>query len=272
MGWRSSVERSKAYNQRQRGKLAEAEQLYRSVIALLDQDLTAREERIRRGWASRTEASIHRQREGATTELAVTLQRLGRFEEAEVLMRDALIGTLGRVGRGSLAVGHQLRTLAGLLAEQGRAQEALQLTGQAVQIFDELGTPKVNFSSIVTRQSYAVRLVGAGRYEESVQAYEALRRDLSGDARLVAGFAKGNDAWAYALMQTGRGGEAINMLRGVIADQERALGPAHINTGFSRGYLGMALAEAGKRVEALREMRAALGYPLKAGHLMPSTT
>jgi hypothetical protein len=54
------------------------------------------------------------------------------------------------------------------------------------------------------------------------------------------------------------------MLRSVIADQERALGPAHINIGFARGYLGMALAEAGKRLEALREMRAALDILVRA--------
>lgn len=257
-GYRSYVEYAKAYNLRDRGKLAEAEQLFRSALTLTDEAQRAASEARARGLDVRSEVDILSYRESTTQVLALTLQRMGRLDEAELMLRDLLKARLSRVGRSSIAIGDTLRALGGVLAEQGRAQEALQLTAHAVRLFEEIRLPKRVLSSLWAQQSYAGFLTGVGRYADSARAYEALRRDVAGDPLLTARFGSGNRVWGFALMKTGRAPEAIEMLRETVERNEKVLGAGHVETGFARAFLGMAFATAGDREAAYREMRRGL--------------
>ncbi len=257
-GMRSYVEYAKAYNLRDRGKLAESEQLFRSVIALTDEAQRSAADARARGADVRSEADIAGYRESATQVLALTLQRMGRLDEAELMLRDLLKVRLSRTGRGSIGVADNLRSLAGVLSDQGRTLEALQLAAQSVRMLDELGVPKKGLSSLWAHQLHAGLLTGVGRYADSAREYEAIRESVGADSQLRARFGAGNRVWAYALMKTGRAAQAVDMLRGTVERTEKVLGQAHVDTAFARAFLGMAHAAAGDRAAAYRELRSGI--------------
>ena len=257
-GWRSYLDSARAYFLRDQGKLVEAEQLYRSAIALGDEDLAQQAERVRLGVSTRTEQDILGQQAQTARSLAITLQWMGRLDEAELLMRDTLRNTLSRQGAQAPRVADELRALAGILADQGRNRAALEMSRRAAEIARNSGLSPSAMTTIWARHAYAGHLVSAGRYAEGIAEYESLQRDLDNSSTRAPAFVSANAGWAYALIQAKRTEPAITMLGEVIERGSRVLGADSINVGFARGYLGIALHDAGRREEALREFRVSI--------------
>ena len=83
VGYRSYVEAAHAYLSRERGNLVDADKRYRSTIALISEDMKYIGERQRLGYQTQTESERWSVRTVMTRSLVITLQRMGRLQEAE---------------------------------------------------------------------------------------------------------------------------------------------------------------------------------------------
>ncbi len=123
-GWSANGADVRARLAEARGRLDEAEALYRQAVDDLTADPVARKQ-----------AAIDTYR----GRLALVLVRQGRMLEGEKEARAALLNSLARRGRYSLQTASNVRMLAGVILEQGRYAEAETLARAAIEIYAKVG-------------------------------------------------------------------------------------------------------------------------------------
>ena len=231
-----------------KGEFAEAEPFYRRAIAALARD---------------PEASKHRSLEVQQTRLAFLLSRQGRLLEAENEARAALLGALRKSGRNSGHTGFVARILTHVIFEQGRFEEAEALARAAIDILEKAGAAPESLSLALARNGLGLALGAQARWGEALAVYEGVRQGMAGDPQAYQKVLAGNIGWAMALLNTGRPGQALEMLEAAFERNRRLLGESHPSTAEVRGLRAMAYAATGDRRRALQECQEATRILLK---------
>ncbi|MFZ4736006.1 MAG: tetratricopeptide repeat protein [Bradymonadia bacterium] len=194
---------------------------------------------------------------------------LGRYEEAEALLRETLSIVEKTQGKAHPDYGTSLHNLAGVLEKLGRYEEAEVLLRESLSIDDKtLGSAHPSYGASL--HSLAGVLEQQGRYEES----EGLLRESLSIKEKTLGSAHpsyGTSLYTLAgvLEKQGRYEEAEGLLRESLSILEKTLGKAHPNYGASLHNLSIVLDKQGRYEEAeglLRESLAIIETTHGTGH------
>ena len=110
--------------------------------------------------------------------LAKHLMVQGKFDEAELTLRDILQVNLQKAGRLSLRTAAVLNRLADLMGARGRVGDGLALLQEADQINKALGIGPANYIGRGFHESRINLLVGQQNWAAVVQADESFRKEL----------------------------------------------------------------------------------------------
>lgn len=200
-----------AYNA---GRYAEAAELYRQILELREQRLG-------------DEAMPTLQ---VMSRLGVSLIELGRFDEAEMLMRRA-VAAAEQAGGDNAGVATALNGLGAALRRQGRGAEAEQVLRRALAIREAvLGPDHPEVAGTLFNLAQAIAH-GSAAQSRSGEAEALLRRSAAIRAKAFGPdhslVALTNNAITVLLRNTGRAGEAESLARATVASQEARLGREH---------------------------------------------
>ncbi len=223
----------------------------------------------------RTVGRLHPQYSAALGNLGNTYADLGRLDEAEVHLREALAidrQVLTEEDGADLAI--TLNNLGSLLADQDRFAEAIELHRESLALrrrFHGEPSPAV----LVSLNNLGFAQSGLGDDE----AAERTLRDALRDSELIYGDAHPQTAIAWAnlaapLRKLGRHEEAEQLARRALAVFARSTGDRSWRVGTVRSSLGAVLLDQGRLAEAERELLlsweilgAALGEDSKAARV-----
>lgn len=182
------------------------------------------------------------------TNLAQQLMRQGRFDEAELMLRDLVAANLRGGGRYSLGTVQSLTQMAELLAARARHGEATQLLTEAEEIADAMQVGQANqvrLQLVRTRMSMSILRQdwhGAAAQEDArVARLKALNLQSLGVMTPGLGI---------ALVRSGRAGEAARSLQALLQERVQLVGDQHAEIAEIRGVLAMSLAALGQKAPA----------------------
>ena len=145
-----------------------------------------------------------------------------------------------------------------LALEQGRTDDARRILLQALESMQTAGAGDTSLRAAGLRAQLAAIEMLLGRWEQALVWHrsreEALRR---------AGEARGNRGrlsvdYAYTLLRLGRKDEGLNMLDRIVAAQRKLFDENSLFLWEGRAFRGLALADNGRRGEALAELKIAM--------------
>jgi CHAT domain-containing protein/tetratricopeptide (TPR) repeat protein len=278
-GYHAEISRNNlAFNLAAQGRYAEAEPLYREVLESrlnppFDEQLAAAASALARA-AQHHRRLNHPHTADALGQLAVNLDSLGRYAEAEALYRQALAIYQTFDGE-STRTAATYSSLAVTLDHQGRHEEAEQIFEKAVGIFLRAAKGRKGRQLARCYNNRAANLAEMGRLEEAQKLHEEAlaiyRNVLEKDHPDIA--ASLNNL-ATTLGKRGKYVEAEPLFREAVEAQSRKLGPEHPHTTSARVNLALNLHHQGRHAEAGPEFEAALelhrrllgkGHPRTAG-------
>jgi eukaryotic-like serine/threonine-protein kinase len=194
----------------------------------------------------------------AASDLGALYERLGRYAEAETILREVLevrVATLGEEHPDSLAA---MNRLGDLMWSQGRFDELERLDRRTLEIRRRLFGDE-HPDTLKSLNGLAATLFTRGHYTEAAQIFEqslAVGRRILGEQHPHTLGLANNLAATY--LELGRYGEAESLLREVIAGRTRVLGESHEQTAMSVHNLGVTLAEQARWGEAEEQLRHAV--------------
>ena len=184
--------------------------------------------------------------------------RQGRFAEAEVDARRALLARLKDQGKYNPTTPRYVIGLANILVEQGRYAEAEQLARVCLEINRTVGVSDESLSTVqlLSQLGNILNLQRKGReaitvfaqIDKAIANWEPARRqafELNG-ARISSLYASG---------QTEAGIAAAEQL---VKKQIARVGDNHFDTASARGILAIGLMQADRDLDAIREFKAAI--------------
>jgi len=255
--WSRMIEVARGGVLRSEGRLEDEERTYRAALRLAEdsvEQVEAREQAGRFVVESRMEDS----RDNTAVLLAQTLTLQGRYDDAELMLREVLKRALVREGRNSALVGRSLAVLNRIYQNRGRFAEAVVIGEWAEKALAEAGVSDRSPVRINARIGLAHALGSAGRHAESVALIDKLRAALKEDARLEEGFAHGTLGSIRSFIAVGRIDDALRDGDRLLEHNVRHFGADHYTTAESRGFRAMALHRRGRTVEARAEFARAV--------------
>ncbi len=220
------------------GRYAESAEHHRRALALRDKHL----------------GPEHPQTADAMNRLALDLERLGKYAEAETLLGKA-IAAFEKTQSPNLV--HGLNNLALLLSQRGRYGDAEPYYRRAVELSESMTGFEAGAAMAVA--NYASALGDQGRH---AQAERLLRRAVDFRERSLGpdhfGTAETLRNLAAALHAQGRHGEAEPLLHRALQIFQGTRGPNHIDTAKAKHSIAVTLNSQGKFQEAEPYAREAL--------------
>ncbi len=251
-----SSESSKGFYLEARGQIREAEEAYVKAEANAKDALT----RLPR-WTfiePPPPEHIHLMINAIASRLARVRGLQGRAAEAEADMRRALLSELKLNGKYHSVTASYLRQFVGVLREQGRYAEAEKLGRAAEQIYLAIGYPDDAQPFVYLRSELASTLYLQGRWSEAEQLYAALERATANWEHARRDGLVLTPARILTLYGAGRVEDGIAAAKSLVERERLRLGETHAGFAAARGLLGIGLARAGRRAEALAELRASV--------------
>ncbi len=182
--------------------------------------------------------------------LAKHLMVQGKFDEAELALRDILAVNLQKAGRLSLRTSTVLTRLADVMGARGRSNDGLALLQEVEQINKALGIGPSNFIGRVFHESKINLLVGQQNWSAVVQADDHYRQQLDPASQQRIGLM--SPGLAIALLQTGQADQAYIRFKPVFDIHAASMGENHPQVAQERGILAMALLAQGQRDQAMQ--------------------
>src|SRR5262249_21832115 len=188
----------------------------------------------------------------------------GRYAEAEIDIRRALLSRLKFVSKYHVDTVNVLNAFSLLLSEQERLEEAETLARASLEILDAIGYDRQtrNYATALVRLSAAI--FQQRRYAEAKQVnldIDAATKSWSKERS--AGL---RSSWAriYAHYYTGEVDKGLEYARENLERSKVVKGEQHYETAMSRAVLATGLAMAKRNGEALQEFKAAIPVLLGA--------
>ena len=253
--WTQNYRMGKGYYFLAIGKAVEAEfEFLRAKEA--NENLREREARGDFKFSSRrtfNAASLASMRDVILRSLGRTTLEQGKSAQAEYWYREALKTDLEEQGRGSPRVSFALSGLSRAVAEQGRLDEAVQLSKASLQSMKESGAADSSLNMIDARRSYADALSTNGSYKQALEQYGLVKQSLAQNPELQSRMRKrGNFEEQIALLETGQNSEAENQARTMLDDLVKQLGENHPRIAMAQAFYGTALDRSAKYNEAIQ--------------------
>ncbi|MET0677542.1 MAG: CHAT domain-containing protein [Bradyrhizobium sp.] len=252
--WEADIELGRAMLAEARGQFRDAEAAYRTGELRRRASIKP----ILAGENPPSESSMVLSVDFAVLNQARMKARQGRFAEAEVDARRALLSQLKSLGKYNVSTPRFISGLADILIEQGRYAEAEQLARVSLDISKTVGVAGdavtyvqqlSQFGGILNLQRKGKEAIAVfAQIDKAIANWEPARRqnfELSG----------GRIASLYASGQLEAGIAAAEQL---VQKQVSRVGENHFNTASARGTLAIGLMRAGRDQEAIREFKAAI--------------
>src|SRR5262245_36610077 len=188
----------------------------------------------------------------------------GRYAEAEIDVRRALLSRLKSVGKYHVDTANVLNAFSQLLSEQTRLKESEALARAALEILDAIGYDRETPSYVNGLARLAVAIFRQRRYGEAKQIYmdiDAATRSWSKERS--AGF-RSSRARIYAHYYTGEVDKGLEYARENLQRDKVVKGEQHYDTAMSRAVLATGLALAKRDAEAMQEFKASIPVLLGA--------
>ena len=250
------------------GRFADAESQYRQAAAAAQTVLDGYD-----GWMNQHKGSKETFQSvltGMQSRLALVVARQGRLAEAEAISRQVLLDTLHQQGRYAPRTAGVVGTLANIVLDEGRPDDALRLAQAAVDIFDKIGASHGSRASTNARLAVANALAVKGDWRAAMAAYDEAGRGIGPQDQSARTLFNGTLARIIAMLKTGRASEALEQVSRVATAREQNLGPSHPATLETEGLRAAALYYAGQKSEALAAFRAAVPKLIQASRVSDS--
>lgn len=184
--------------------------------------------------------------------------RQGRFGEAEVDARRALLSQLKNQGKYNASTPRFIAGLADILVEQGRYNEAEQLARVSLDISKTVGVAgdAVTYVQQLSQLGSILNLQRKGR--EAIAIYAQIDKAIANwepGRRQAFELNGGRISSLYASGQIEAGIAAAEQL---VKNQVARVGENNFGTASARGTLAIGLMRAGRDQDAIREFRAAI--------------
>ena len=225
------------YLMEQRGRWVEAEASWRQALKALAQAEGNQDYPTLPFWFGR--------------HVAIALKHQGRLVEAEVELRALLLGALAKFGKDSAVTAATIQDLAAVLGEQGRHEDAVTLLRIVVAILKDMEVSEDTVMLANARKFLGVALAIRGSWRGAAEQFEIARQGLVENRFLYRKWFINDVTFALTALQTGRPDAALASAREAHEALIGTLGEKHYLSAEAAGVLGMALAVAGQRAEAL---------------------
>ena len=190
--------------------------------------------------------------------LALILIAQERYVEAEVIAREGLLFMLSDYSRYSSYVASALNLLTKTVLEQGRYEEAEQLAKVTIQIYKKVGVKPDSWAFNDAKTSLADLLVAQGKWEQALEIYAQIERDLATDKPTYERFFSSNLNRVYAQISTGNIEAAATVARNVYQRNKKLLGKNHYATAEALGFLAATQVVTREDQSALSNFRASV--------------
>lgn len=250
--WQSEIDLAKAQVAAARGRHDEAERQFAAAIANVNDAIEKS-----RNWPDPPAVGVMQYGNDLNlARLGETKLAQGRIVEAEVDVRQALLGLLRRNGKYFGPTAQAAASLSAVLIEQGRYAEAEKLARSVIDIWREIGLDDTTMQISQAKRALANILVLQRRWQDAGLLYEEVATTMqSRPTHAARAPATGR---VLALARNGQAPRAIAVARQLLQAATERLGERHFDTAMLRGLLGVALAAAGQDAEAVAAFRAAL--------------
>ena len=225
------------------GDYLEAEYLYYEALKRIDK------------WHKGSRVPIYIDPDLLKSDLGDVLMRQGRLIEAEAIVRNLLNKTYYL---NNLKTAYISRQLAEIFYEQGRYNDAEWLSRLTISIYKANCANRGSVFVAFAQQLLAETLVAQGQWEEAIEVFDTIRRDLHPyKPEIFNRLFSNNPDWALSLLKVGQVDIAVKMLETELK-LKAPDGENNIETAEIRGLLGIGLRLKGERKKALDEFRIAI--------------
>jgi CHAT domain-containing protein len=184
--------------------------------------------------------------------------RQGRFAEAEVDARRALLSRLKDQGKYNPSTPRFVMGLANILVEQGRYAEAEQLARVCLEINRTVGVADDSQSTVqlLSELGGVLNLQLKGR--EASEVYVQIDKAIAGWEPARRQVFELNGSRIASLYASGQIDAGIAAAEQLVKKQIGRVGDGHFDTASARGTLAVGLMRAGRDAEAIREFKGAI--------------
>jgi CHAT domain-containing protein len=252
--WESEIELGQGFVFEARGQYADAEAAYRSAEARKRAGIKG----MLATESPPTESQLLQAVDFVTLNLARVKMRQGRFAEAEVDARRALLARLKDQGKYHSATPRFIMGLAGILVEQGRHVDAERLLRVALEINQTTGVPGDSPPTvqILAQLGAVLNLQRKGR--EAVGVYAQIDKAIANWEPNRKQVFELNGSRIISLYASGQFDAGIAAAEQLVKKQIDRVGDNHFDTASARGTLAIGLMRAGREADAIREFRASI--------------
>lgn len=163
-------------------------------------------------------------------------------EAIALLYTHSVGGTMTREYR---LLSHGLIAYSDILFEQGRFDDAEKTARCAMNMLTEQCVPTDSLVRARARQTLAIALLAQGRWQEALEQFEAIQRDMATDPDAFdRNFGTSRD-WGSALLKAGRADEALSLLDKARIRARQRYGLDHYVVAEIEGLIGLANLEKG---------------------------
>jgi CHAT domain-containing protein len=235
------------------GKWSEAETSFRKAVSQSEMTLHSLERMSQLAPNEQRTSGVTAAHNLKVVKLAEHLLRLGRPDEAELMLRELLSTNLRTVGRNSIRTATVLAQLADVMGARGRGSDGLQLFALADDILKTIG---VGDASRVQLEQFRVKVnlhIGLQNWAAATETAEVVSLAFPSEMREMYASRMWSPGLGIALVKSGQALQAKERLQSLVGQRVAALGDAHISVAEDRGVLAMALATLGDKEASLTE-------------------
>ncbi len=239
-----------------RGKFRDAELAYIRAAELFDE--AGRKQAQSSPNRSQSDGNITA-RDASRYGAGVSKARQGRFKEAEIDVRQALIDELQHFGKFGGVTRSATEALGQVLMLQGRYADAERLFRRSAGILVDLGFDADNLTLVLTRRKVASALVLMERWDDAGKEYDAIAAAIKGNwpanrAETILDIPER----VQVLYRTGRVEEGIVVASKILGSTQKRNGDQHFDTALARGQLATGYALAKRTDQAMPLFRASV--------------
>ena len=252
--WESDVELGRAMIFEARGQFREAEASYK----LGEQRKRAAVKGIMESENPPSETVVLQAIDFTILSQARMKSRQGRFAEAEVDARRALLARLKDQGKYNPTTPRFIIGLADILVEQGRYPEAEQLARVCLEINRTVGVSGDSLSTVQLLSHLAGILTRQRKNSEAIAVYAEIDKAIANWEPARRQAFELNGSRIAALYASGQVDAGIAAAEQLVKKQVARVGENHFDAASARGTLAIGLMRAGRDQDAIREFKAAI--------------
>ncbi|MGI9380525.1 MAG: CHAT domain-containing protein [Methyloligellaceae bacterium] len=227
-------------------KFQKAESLYKSSLSFLQAATSGKESLILR--------------DSIKAELANNLMYQGRWIEAEIQAREALINSLSRAGKYSTETTANLLLLANVIGGQGRFKDAIILSEVAVEILKSLGLGNDALPLNRAQKILAIAYFNSGDIEKSLKIFDEIEIAIGSRKKRFDAILVRDITWHLAMLLGDRHEKALPLLKRAVELRRKG---RKGGVAFLKSALATALWKNGQSDPALKHFKTAIPHILK---------